>query len=177
MTDFLKLPPDLPLVIGLAGRAGSGKSYLASILAGGGYFRHSFAAPLKAALIAMGMSKKLLNDKTTPSPFFNGKTSRYAMQTLGTEWGRNLIGPDFWVNAWGETLPKATRVVCDDVRFPNEVEAIRQLGGLILWIDRPDNSPLPAVHESETLTPHHCNATFINGTEGPSPFLTFLALL
>jgi hypothetical protein len=63
------------------------------------------------------------------------------MQTLGTEWGRACIHPDFWVMiARAETqriMADDRSVVIDDVRFPNEAAMIRDLGGELWRIDRP----------------------------------------
>jgi hypothetical protein len=68
-----------------------------------------------------------------------GKTPRHAMQTLGTQWGRDCIGKDFWLNLWGQralqTLRDGGRVVVDDCRFPNEAQLIRRVGGDIYKID------------------------------------------
>lgn len=55
------------------------------------------------------------------------------MQTLGTEWGRDILGSDFWIRLWRarveQVASEGKRVVVDDLRFPNEAKAIRQLGG------------------------------------------------
>ncbi len=57
------------------------------------------------------------------------------MQTLGTEWGRTLA-PDLWVNAWCRSIVGLKRVVADDVRFDNEVAAVRALGGMVFEVRR-----------------------------------------
>jgi hypothetical protein len=44
------------------------------------------------------------------------------MVTLGTEWGRDAVHPDLWVRLWAASGPRTSRVVVEDVRFPNEVE-------------------------------------------------------
>lgn len=174
-----------PIVIGLAGQQGSGKTYLAQYLsAERSFFRHSFAAPLKAALVAMGMPKELLIDKNTPSAFLCGRTSRYAMQTLGTEWGRDMIGQDFWAAAWNATLPRnsdgllATSVVADDVRFLNEIRAVRENGGIVIYIVNPNAPPIVNPdHASETLSASSCDATFVNDTHGVGAFAEYVKAL
>jgi hypothetical protein len=51
-----------------------------------------------------------------------GVTSRYAQITIGTEWGRKLIGEDLWANTWergiadGESKRQRSRTVLT-VRF------------------------------------------------------------
>lgn len=62
---------------------------------------------------------------------------------LGTKFGREFIGADVWVNAAHRRLSdiraKTPRslVVCDDLRFPNELKRWRDLGGVVIGIDRP----------------------------------------
>ena len=57
-------------------------------------------------------------------------TARHLMQTLGTEWGRNLIHEDLWVQAWKRKAVRAQVVVVDDVRFLSEYNA---LPGAQVW--------------------------------------------
>jgi len=71
------------------------------------------------------------------------------MQTIGTEWGRNMIHPDIWVRAWEQSLPEDADVVVDDVRFPNEVAAIRRLGGDVIRICRDGHEPGEHISEQE----------------------------
>lgn len=79
-------------------------------------------------------------DKTRPLDLLCGRSARYALQQLGTEWGRNLIGEDLWLNAWQHALETECDtddvVVADDIRFANEVNAIEDRGGLLICIVR-----------------------------------------
>jgi hypothetical protein len=56
------------------------------------------------------------------------------MQTLGTEWGRQMIGEDLWLRAMATHLDECAsendRIVISDVRFANEAEFIRSRGTL-----------------------------------------------
>ncbi len=131
-------------IIALTGLSGSGKSEVAKYLQyGHGFTPVKFAGPLKAMLEAFyrycGVSddailRKLEGDlKETPCPYLCGRTPRYAMQTLGTEWGRQLIGGNLWTNSWFSAVDSVDGpVVTDDCRFPNEVEAIRIMNGAIV---------------------------------------------
>jgi hypothetical protein len=64
-------------------------------------------------------------------------TSRILMQLIGTEWGRNLH-PDFWTNILMQQIRNKwktnskLRFVIDDVRFPNEVAMIKEVGGITI---------------------------------------------
>lgn len=131
-----------PDVVAFTGVASSGKSTAAQFLVDKlGYTRVRFAGPLKDMMRAIGLEEEQIEagDKESPAGRLLGKTPRYAMQTLGTEWGRNCIGEDFWVHLWRyrviPVLDAGGRVVVDDCRFPNEAAAIRKLGGDIFKIE------------------------------------------
>ncbi|WP_411037539.1 deoxynucleotide monophosphate kinase [Shinella sp. BYT-45] len=145
---------NLPRVVAFTGLAGSGKSTAADyLIRQHGYVRVKFAGPLKAAMAAMGFSQEQIegNLKETPCAWLNFKTPRYAMQTLGTEWGRKCIGEDFWAELWvhhaNNVLAAGKRVVVDDCRFPNEAEAVRSLGGVIIKLE--GRGGIAGSHESE----------------------------
>ena len=105
--------------------------------------RHRFAGPLKAMLRTLGLTEAQIDgdEKELPCALLGGKTPREAMITLGTEWGRTLIGEDLWVNAImlrvDADLVAGKLVVIDDLRFDNEAIAIRKRGGLIIKLERP----------------------------------------
>jgi hypothetical protein len=154
------LPPltaandNLPKVVALSGLAGSGKSTLADyLIERHGYVRVKFAGPLKKMMQAIGLSDEQIEGplKEVPAPLLQGKTPRYAMQTAGTEWGRALIGEDFWTGLWtstaNEVLAQGKRVVCDDCRFDNEADAVRDIGGVVLQLV--GRGGLPGMHSSE----------------------------
>jgi hypothetical protein len=77
---------------------------------------------------------------------------RRFLQVLGTDFGRKMIHEDVWVNIAAksiqELLDRGEHVVLTGVRFPNELEMIKRLGGDTWWIERPgvDTS---SEHESE----------------------------
>ena len=138
------MPPAVlgPQLIGLCGAAGSGKSTVAAILEQWGYTRLRFAGPLKnmlAVLLAAGgvdhpTQRRMLEGdlKELPHPILQGQSPRRAMQTLGTEWGRECIGPDFWVGITAARadalLAEGRCVVIEDVRFPNEAAMVKGTG-------------------------------------------------
>ena len=120
-----------------------------------GFARRPFAAPLKSMLAVIGLTDEELNGsrKKQPSDLLCGRTPRYAMRTLGTEWGRDLIHPDLWVTLWTASIADLRRfcLVADDVRFPNEVAAIHKLGGEVWRVNRPGCES--DGHESEAHIP------------------------
>jgi hypothetical protein len=79
-------------------------------------------------------------------------TPRHLMRTLGTEWGRTCCGPRFWTELWAnkvrEDLLFGADIVCDDLRFPEEYEACRELGAQIWQITRANAKPASA-HPSD----------------------------
>jgi len=141
-------------IIGFCGPAGCGKSTAAQCLVTVfGYTRLGFADPLKRMMAALGLdvSETSGENKETPLKLLCGHTPRWAMQSLGTEWGRELIGPDLWVRAWEHALPSHLNVVCDDVRFPNEVRMIKELGGMVIKIERPGTAVGTHISEMHDL--------------------------
>lgn len=100
------------------------------------------AAPLKKMLatlledfdIGQDDIRRYINGdwKERPIPEIPGNpTARFLMQTLGTEWGRNLVHEDLWVQAWTrKTARYCLAVVVDDVRRLNEYNA---LPGAQVW--------------------------------------------
>lgn len=138
-------------VIGLSGFAQSGKTAAALYLEKKyGVRRKHIAEPLRAMLAVLmqanGMSSEEITRylegdlKESVVPCL-GVTSRYAQITIGTEWGRELINQDLWANTWARGIQDDESVMNDSVRFPNEAEAIRQLGGIVIMIKRPGTKP------------------------------------
>jgi len=139
----------LPRLIGLYSPApGCGKSIVASLLTDllSNHQRVSFATPLKRAvsnmLIDLGLPSfhYVYANKEVIIPEL-GVSARHMLQTLGTEWGRACIHPDFWVmTARARTqriMADSGSVVIDDVRFRNEAAMIRDLGGELWRVERP----------------------------------------
>lgn len=140
------------IIIGFAGRAGAGKTTAAQhLVQHHGFERVRFAGPLKAMMRALGCTEEEVDGarKEQPCDLLGGRTPRQAMQWLGTEWGRDMIAPDLWTRAWEYAAAGKSRVVVDDVRFPNEVEAIRQLGGVVVQI-----VPVGEFPDATTLAGH-----------------------
>ena len=154
------LPAARRTVIGFTGLAGSGKSECAHhLIAHHGFVRGKCAGALKEMMRALlryrgadaaTIERMVEGDlKETLSPLLNGRTPRHGMQTLGTEWGRDCIDVNLWVDTEMDARAAAPALVFDDVRFPNEAAAIRAAGGLIVSIKRPGAGAGAAGHSSE----------------------------
>ena len=141
----------LPTVIGLwSPGPGCGKSTVAEILIDHypHFSRLPFAQPLKFMLrpflISAGYSPHQADHllytsegKSQPLDRLPGNlTARHLLQTLGTEWGRNLQHPDIWISIWMSRAKCHTGVIADDVRFNSEALAIKAMGGQIWAITR-----------------------------------------
>ena len=169
-------------IIGICGRKSSGKSVLSEELQLNAYFNAEsipFAKALKDGLAAMGVPMQALHNpkfKEAPQQVLCGHSGRYAMQTLGTEWGRDIMGSDFWVNMWRLKVnqSKAKVIIVDDIRFEQELTAVMTYpGAFVVGINRPTLEPLPPawkfwdrVHRSERFSPERFGVPMLqnNGT-------------
>lgn len=137
-------------VIGLTGPAGCGKSSLAGMLADEllDYHIYHLADPLKTMVNAMfgwgaahsnGALKELVDPKVGISP-------RMAYQILGTEFGRNTLHdliPELafergtlWLRRAQCDLDAKGFLIVPDVRFEDEAEWVRSVGGRIVHVRR-----------------------------------------
>lgn len=139
------------MIIGITGYARSGKTTVAKVLADEfDYTVRHIASPLRSMVRALlyrtGMSWEDIPDWLTGSkkedviPFF-GVTGRHLQVTLGTEWGRKLVGPNIWVDLWRVGVQPLDKVLNDSVRFKSEEQAIRELGGIVIRVMRPGVGP------------------------------------
>lgn len=146
--------------------AQSGKSTIANYLNEKGYRTIKFAGILKDMIRTMLLGAGIpfpvvermiegdLKEKPIRFPGFE-VTPRKLMQTLGTEWGRN-INENLWADL---TISKAGQadghVIIDDMRFPNEFDAVRNAGGTTILVVRPGVDRPPNRHPSEGQLDNH----------------------
>ena len=136
----------MPLLISLHGLPGSGKDTFANSLTEGCWSNMKFSTPIKLGLTAMfniplaDMESPLIKNKEN---YRWNKSIRYLLQTLGTEFGRNLIQDDIWLELGREAIEHqfshGMNVVNTDLRFPNEAKMVKELGGYIVHIIRDNN--------------------------------------
>ncbi|AEJ02204.1 hypothetical protein Nit79A3_2432 [Nitrosomonas sp. Is79A3] len=173
MTQPLKL-------IGLAGPAGCGKDPVAQILCDTQEFRRiSLVDPIRqgiSTMLEIPWDHMIDHElKELPMAELCGKSPRQAMQTLGTEWGRNCIDPHIWLKVAERKMEYIRRlaetgnayisgIVISDIRFPGEAKWLREQGGSIWHIRRPNNpNATKAGHESEIpLIPEEGDSFIIN---------------
>ena len=155
-------------IIGITGLISSGKGTLAEcIIQDHGFLKMSFADALKdSAAVMFGWSRSLLEGDTEKSRKWReqvdefwaerlGKpnfTPRLALQLLGTEAGRDVFGKDIWVASLEKKMldfqhevmavtedgESVVGAVIPDVRFANEIQLIKKLGGIIVRVQRGD---------------------------------------
>ena len=159
LQTFGELPLNKMRLIGIAGKARSGKDTAASYLLnklGGDWYSASFADPMKEMLNAIGVDTGD-NFKDLPVNQY-GVSTRHMLQTLGTEWGRNLIDSDFWVDVFAN-MNAYQFVIVPDVRFENEAELIRKHGFLIHMEGR---GGIVGSHVSEQQLNFHDDDIFVD---------------
>tara|TARA_R100000808_G_scaffold142_2_gene1048 strand:+ start:14107 stop:14658 length:552 start_codon:yes stop_codon:yes gene_type:complete len=142
------------MILGIAGYAHSGKTTLARhLVEEHGYVRLSFAAPIRQALLAMGIPECYLTDHKAVEVPKIGKSGRYLMQTLGTEWARSTVNKNFWLYLMDQKIDGliGQNIVIDDVRFDNEARYIQAKKGYVLNIVRGNTQlePYNTGHASE----------------------------
>ena len=140
------------MLIGLLGRIGSGKGTVADKLVETyGFRQDSYAATLKDITAQLfNWDRAMLTGDTIESrdsreqidEWWSEKlgipdfTPRLALQLIGTDVFRDNFHKDIWVLSVMARYKDSDNVVISDVRFPNEVQAIRELGGRIIQVDR-----------------------------------------
>jgi hypothetical protein len=135
-----------PVIIGITGKRKVGKSTIAAqhLIDKHGFVRVGFSDPIKAMMRALGIPEEYVTGarKEEACPYLLGQTSRWAQQSLGTEWGRKCIHPHVWCAFWSErasdVLDHNSSVVADDIREEVEADYVRNLGGIVVRIERPD---------------------------------------
>jgi hypothetical protein len=144
------------MIVGFVGFIGSGKDTAADYLVNfHGYRRDSFANTLKDAVACVfGWDRTLLEGRTKEAREWREQvdtwwaerlnmpnlTPRLMLQLWGTEVCRTGFHDDIWIASLENKMRKTTdNIVISDVRFPNEIKAIHNAGGIVVRIKRGDD--------------------------------------
>lgn len=145
-------------VVGLVGFIGAGKDTAADYLVNShGYRRDSFANALKDVVSSVFQwDRDLLEGRTKESREWREQvdawwakrlsiphlTPRWVLQHWGTDVCRTAFHNDIWIASLENRLRTSRDdVVISDVRFPNEITAIHDAGGIVVRIKR-GNDPI-----------------------------------
>lgn len=128
------------MIIALCGLAGCGKNAVSTILRRNYSFGViAFADPIYDAVAAItGMHRRELEDRAIKEQVIPwlGKSPRELLQTLGTEWGRNSVRDDIWIQRAMQAAKHYDHVAICDCRFANEAQAVLAAGGAVWEVRR-----------------------------------------
>lgn len=153
-------------IIGITGKKYSGKDTLGNFFVNNyGYIRLAFADPLKEAVKCIfGLDdEQLYGNKKEEIDEFWGKNPRQILQFVGTDLFRNHTNeliPNIEKNIWTLVIKRKiinelnknpnAKFIITDTRFPNEINLIKEFGGIIIKLKR-TNIINNDNHESESL--------------------------
>lgn len=152
---------ELPRIVGLCGHIGCGKDTVAQMLHSlYGYTVRGFSDPVYQGVwelnpvIPVADGYKRLQDLVMDLGWDAAKRKyseiRRLLRVYGTEAGREIHGPDCWVDLFSMYSARDVRTAVRDVRFANEVKRIKENGGFIIHIVR-DGCEAQGNHASEQL--------------------------
>jgi hypothetical protein len=143
------------MIVGFVGFIGSGKDTAADYLVNFHEFRReSFANTLKDAVACVfGWDRTMLEGRTKEAREWReqadewwstrlGKqiTPRWVLQHWGTDVLRQHFHDDIWIASLENKMRKTgDNIVISDVRFPNEIKAIHNAGGIVVRVKRGDD--------------------------------------
>lgn len=151
-------------LVAITGKRGSGKTTAAQGLERLGWRHINFADPLRDVVHRVyGVSYEEMADpvlKETKLDRYPFQSPRFLLQKVGTELFREGIDQATWIEAFKRAVSQFSHVVCSDCRFPNEADAVRSMGGIIIRVNNPqvDRADVASQHASETeidkIVPH-----------------------
>ena len=131
------------MIIGLSGYARSGKDTVAELLCLNYAFKRvAFADPIREAILTLNPKIDSITHVSHRVEDYGWEVAkqepeiRRLLQVMGTEVGRKMFGENIWIDMAFKQAEQYQQVVIPDVRFPNEADAIKELGGIIWRINR-----------------------------------------
>lgn len=156
-------------VIGIAGPKGSGKTEVANILTERipGSIILNLPDPIYAACQTIfGWSYEQCVDPVLREEIDErfGISPRYAQETLGTDWGRNLIHNDLWTILLEDRISQhpESLVIIPNIRFPNEADLVRKFRGAVWEVRRPGYDYNPAKPSEAGIPRRYIDASILN---------------
>lgn len=154
------------MIIGLMGKARSGKTSVAEVLEKKYGFKHfAFADSLKEkVMIEFGLSQEEVYGKfkEVEIPLYN-LTPREILQKVGTFY--RSIYENYWVDMIYNSIVKMEikdSCCVSDVRYPNEIDTIKELNGYIIKIERENREKITnSKHSSETALDEYKDYDYI----------------
>ena len=163
------------MIVGFVGLIGSGKDTAASILVEKrGFQKIAFADPLKDLVstvfkwdrdLLAGVTQESRVWREQKDDYWSEKfgydiTPRYMLQYIGTEVMRKNLNDKIWILSAIATIEKNPNIdyVLTDVRFVNEIEALRDIGAKVVRIKRGDE---PEWFETAKNTPDLMPSLFV----------------
>lgn len=181
------------ILIGFVGHAGHGKDTCGDWCANEyGFRKDAFAGPLKdaARILFMFTHEQLYGKLKEKLDSRWGVSPREVLQFFGTEIVRDkfqellpTIGEQFWLQHFRHRLEAAitlcrenpfiqtSNVVVCDVRFENEAQLIRNLGGLIVKVVRPDHDAFAEHKTDAVVRASHASESSIDRIRDPDLLL------
>jgi len=157
------------MIIGLAGKAGAGKDYIAKHI----LVPYIEQKQKKSLIISFADQLKInciMDGYTTYDNVYTRKTamSRHTLQQYGTERGRDVVSKTIWIdylNYWTRVLASKNDIdvfIVPDVRFENEVEWIHSQGGVVMRVVSPERTHERMCYESSGT---NSNANHVSETQ------------
>lgn len=195
-------------IIGLCGRASSGKTMLANYLTEKhGYKRVYVAQALKelcAKIYGLTIDElnqlknvqkdfklnethaKLISDTTNidyenvckelEKINYTLTSTRHAFQFVGTDLIRNY-NPNWHIETMLSTMNSTDKYVVDDVRFPNEVQALQYTGSMLIFVIRPSLENVSHHKSEESIRWDDFNNLIINNSSKEQAIIQLDSLL
>lgn len=155
--------------IGLSGYARSGKDTVGRYLAEQGWLQVAFADSIRKSLYAFNPRVTMdmrVADIVDDHGWETGKLvspeMRILLQRLGTQVGRELLGENVWVDLTIRNIPDGSRVVFTDCRFENEADKVREIGGKVWRVNRPNGQAINDHISEVALDDYDFDQVFIN---------------
>lgn len=154
------------MIIAISGKIGSGKSTVGDIFQREGFVLDSFAKSVKdICCILFGYDRNMIEGSTPEDRKWRETidnkytnlisrdfTPRDAMVLVGTEFGRNMIHPNIWIETLFNRYDNNKDLLITDLRFPNEYKQIKEKGGIVIRINRPNLTKLTNLNSSNHIS-------------------------